>query len=198
MPLSIREMGPDDARAFLEVHHVAVRELATADYPTDVISAWAPLPVTDKDVELVRLNADRECRLVAEFDGKIVGVACLVPANSELRACRAVSDSQGRRIGNPSRDRASRTRSRRDNASGGLVADGGAVLSLQRLRGLRARRARSEHRRADGVRESAQRSRAARLVRRHAGRSERDPRRRQVQRGETIGRLRRVRIRATP
>ena len=100
-------MAPDDARALLEVHHMAVRELAAADYPTDVIHAWAPLPITDKDVEFVRLNADREYRLVAEFDGKIVGVGCLVPANSELRACYVASDPQGRRVGNPSPNRAS-------------------------------------------------------------------------------------------
>jgi putative acetyltransferase len=99
MPLSIREMGPDDARAFLEVHHMAVRELATADYPTDVINAWAPLPITDKDVELVRLNADREYRLVAEFDGKIVGVGCLVPANSEVRACYVAPSATRKGVG---------------------------------------------------------------------------------------------------
>jgi putative acetyltransferase len=99
MLLSIREMGPDDARAFLEVHHMAVRELASADYPTDVISAWAPLPVTDKAVEFVRLNADREYRLVAELDGKIVGVGCLVPANSELRACYVAPSATRKGVG---------------------------------------------------------------------------------------------------
>ncbi len=42
MSASIREMRQEDARAFLEVHHLAVRGLAAADYPAEVIEAWAP------------------------------------------------------------------------------------------------------------------------------------------------------------
>jgi putative acetyltransferase len=83
----IREMRPADARAFLEVHHRAVRELAADDYPLDVIEAWAPLPITPEHVDFVRSTADREYRLVAELDGEIVGIGCLVPKNNELRAC---------------------------------------------------------------------------------------------------------------
>jgi len=80
-------MRPADARAFLEVHHRAVRELAAADYPLDVIEAWAPLPITPEHVDFVRSTADREYRMVAELDGEIVGIGCLVPKNNELRAC---------------------------------------------------------------------------------------------------------------
>jgi putative acetyltransferase len=87
LTVSIREMRPADARAFLEVHHRAVRELAAADYPLDVIEAWAPLPITPEHVDFVRSTADREYRLVAELDGEIVGIGCLVPKNNELRAC---------------------------------------------------------------------------------------------------------------
>ena len=65
LTVSIREMRPADARAFLEVHHRAVRELAAADYPLDVIEAWAPLPITPEHVDFVRSTADREYRLVA-------------------------------------------------------------------------------------------------------------------------------------
>jgi hypothetical protein len=70
--LSVREMRSEDARAFLEVHHKAVRELAADSYPSDVIEAWAPLPITEKHVQFVCSNADQEFRLVAELNGEII------------------------------------------------------------------------------------------------------------------------------
>jgi putative acetyltransferase len=39
----IREMRSEDARAFLDVHHAAVRGIAAKDYPLAVIEAWAPM-----------------------------------------------------------------------------------------------------------------------------------------------------------
>ena len=45
-PCPFEKCVREDARAFLEVHHGAVRELAADDYPLDVIGAWAPLPIT--------------------------------------------------------------------------------------------------------------------------------------------------------
>jgi hypothetical protein len=61
--LTIREMRPDDAQAFLEVHHAAVRAMATKDYPPSVIEAWAPLPLTEDAVERVRKNVENEYRV---------------------------------------------------------------------------------------------------------------------------------------
>jgi putative acetyltransferase len=87
MSVSVREMRAEDARAFLEVHHMAVRGLAAADYPSEVIEAWAPLPITDEHVDFVRSNAEGEYRVVAESDGRIVGIGCLVARKNELRAC---------------------------------------------------------------------------------------------------------------
>jgi putative acetyltransferase len=79
-------MRAEDARAFLEVHRAAIREIAVADYPADVIEAWAPL-VTEDDVGRLLANRDGEVRLVAEIEGQIVGLGAIVPANCELRAC---------------------------------------------------------------------------------------------------------------
>jgi putative acetyltransferase len=87
MALVIREMRDDDARSFLEVHHAAVRRIAVRDYPSEVIEAWAPLPITQAVVEAVIANPEDEIRFLAERDGHIVGLACLVIANNELRAC---------------------------------------------------------------------------------------------------------------
>jgi putative acetyltransferase len=90
MPVTVRKMRPQHARSFLEVHHAAVRGLAAADYPPDVIEAWAPLPISDEAVDLVAAASPAQIRLVAESDGEIVGIGEIVPALNELRACYVV------------------------------------------------------------------------------------------------------------
>ena len=92
----VREMRSTDARAFLEVHHAAVRGTAAVDYPIAVIEAWAPMPVTEEAAEQVRANRDNEYRLIAEIDGQVVGIGALMFESSELRACY-VSPAVGRR-----------------------------------------------------------------------------------------------------
>jgi putative acetyltransferase len=87
MAALIRKMIPEDSRAFLEVHHAAVRGVAARDYPPEVIDAWAPLPITEEAIASVRANSDGEYRLVAEIDGRVVGIAALIVKNAELRAC---------------------------------------------------------------------------------------------------------------
>jgi hypothetical protein len=63
----VREMRPDDAREFLEVHHAAVRGIAARDYRSTVIEPWAPLPLTDEAVEWVRSIPDGEyCEIVSD------------------------------------------------------------------------------------------------------------------------------------
>jgi putative acetyltransferase len=99
MSLLIREMAPEDARAFLEVHHAAVRHTAAKDYPLNVVESWAPLPITEEAVLRVRANPDNEFRLVAELDSKVVGIGVLVSDKSELRACYVAPDHTRRGIG---------------------------------------------------------------------------------------------------
>ena len=94
-PLQVRELHPDEVRTFLEVHHAAVRVTAAADYPAEVIEAWAPLPITDALVQQVRNSHEGEIRLAAILDGEIIGIGALVPQNNELRACY-VSPEHGR------------------------------------------------------------------------------------------------------
>jgi len=85
--IKVREMLSQDARMFLEVHNAAVRGIAAKDYPPEVVEDWAQMPVTEEGVERFLANPDGEIRLVAEIDGVIVGIGCLVVANCELRAC---------------------------------------------------------------------------------------------------------------
>jgi GNAT superfamily N-acetyltransferase len=97
--LLIREMRPEDARAFLEVHHAAVRDLASKDYSSEVIEAWAPMPITTRHVEAVQSNPDGEYRLVAEIDGRLVGIGCIVAEKNELRACYVMPSASRKGVG---------------------------------------------------------------------------------------------------
>ena len=90
MTLLIREMRQQDARAFLEVHHAAVRGLASKDYSPEVIEAWAPMPISTRHVAGVQLNPDGEYRLVAEIDGRLVGISSIVAQKNEPRACYVI------------------------------------------------------------------------------------------------------------
>lgn len=99
MSVIIREMRPEDARAFLEVHHAAARGIAGKDYPSAVIDAWAPMPITDKHVEGVLLNPDGEYRVIAEIDGLVVGIGAVVLDSAELRACYVAPIASRRGIG---------------------------------------------------------------------------------------------------
>jgi putative acetyltransferase len=99
MSIEVREMLNDDALAFLQVHHAAVRGIAAKDYPPEVVEAWAPMPITDQSIERFLTNPDGELRLVAEIDGRIVGIGALVLAKSELRACYVAPQAARRGVG---------------------------------------------------------------------------------------------------
>lgn len=87
MGLTVREMEPGDARAWLDVHRSAVRGLAADHYPAELVEAWAPLPVTAADVERLREAPSDELRLVAVLGGRVVGIAAWAPATGEVTAC---------------------------------------------------------------------------------------------------------------
>jgi putative acetyltransferase len=76
-----------------------VRGIAAKDYALDVIEAWAPLPLTSRLIAGVRTNPDSEYRLIAEIDGRIVGIAALVAGNNELRACYVAPEASGKGVG---------------------------------------------------------------------------------------------------
>ena len=98
MSINVREMRPEDARRFLEIHHAAVRGIAAGDYPVSVVDAWAR-PITDEVIARFLVNRDREVRLVAEIDGEPVGIGAVVVANAELRACYVAPAAARRGVG---------------------------------------------------------------------------------------------------
>jgi putative acetyltransferase len=99
MSVVIRPMREDEAKSFLLIQRASVRGLAANDYPPSVIETWAPLPVTETAVAFFRVNHDNEIRLVAEMDGELVGIAALVTADSELRACYVLPAAARRGVG---------------------------------------------------------------------------------------------------
>jgi putative acetyltransferase len=93
MVLVVRELRPEETRTFLEVIRAAVRGTAAADYPPEVIEAWAPLPVTNAEVDEAQANPEDEIRVAAILDGKIAGVGAVIPQGRELRACYVSPDA---------------------------------------------------------------------------------------------------------
>jgi putative acetyltransferase len=98
-PIVIREMRSTDARAFLDVQRGAVRGIAAKDYPLAVIEAWAPMPVTRDAIERVRANPEKEYRLIAEMEGRVVGIGAAVFEKFELRACYVAPDAGRKGVG---------------------------------------------------------------------------------------------------
>lgn len=98
MTVTVREMRPEEARRFLEIHHASVRGIAAKDYPASVVEAWAR-PITDQAIERFLANRDGEIRLIAEIDGEPMGIGALVVSNSELRACYVAPSGARRGLG---------------------------------------------------------------------------------------------------
>jgi hypothetical protein len=86
MPIAVRPPRADEGRIYLEIVNSAIRGLAVSHYPPDVIDGWV-VAVTDETVRDLMLNSDHEIRLIAELDGKAVGIGALILERSELRAC---------------------------------------------------------------------------------------------------------------
>ena len=85
MAVTVRPLRNDEMRLYLEIHERAVRGLAGSHYSRDDIEGWV-VPATDENLRRLALNPDRELRLIAELDGRPVGMGALVLEQSELRA----------------------------------------------------------------------------------------------------------------
>ena len=98
MYITIRDIGPGDAEAFLRVHHAAVLGIAAKDYPPEVIEQWAP-PIDDSALVRFLDNPDGEHRLIAETHGTAVGIGAIVVAECELRACYVAPQAARQGVG---------------------------------------------------------------------------------------------------
>ena len=98
MRITIRDIRPDDAEAFLRVHHAAVRGIAAKDYPPEVIENWAP-PIDDAALARFLANPDGEHRIIAEIGSIAVGIGAIVVAKCELRACYVAPEAARQGVG---------------------------------------------------------------------------------------------------
>lgn len=98
MAVVVRPMLADEARAFLDIHTRSVRGLAASHYPPEIIDAWV-VPATDENVGRFLENPDGELRLLAELDGSLVGLGCLVVQTAELRACYVAPEAARKGVG---------------------------------------------------------------------------------------------------
>lgn len=85
MPVTVRPLRDDELRLYLDIHERSIRGLAGSHYSQDAIEGWV-VPPTDENIHRLTLNAEREIRLIAELDGRPVGIGALVLEESELRA----------------------------------------------------------------------------------------------------------------
>jgi GNAT superfamily N-acetyltransferase len=103
-----------------------VRGLAARDYPAEIIEAWAPFPITSAAVEAVTANPENEVRFVADSDGRLIGLTCLVIAKTELQACYVAPDVVRTGVGRAFLMKVEENRSKRGRQmfAHGLLGDG--------------------------------------------------------------------------
>ncbi len=98
MAVTVRPLRDDEVRLYLEIHERAIRGLAASHYSGDDIKGWV-VPATDENLRRLALNTGREIRLVAELDGRPVGIGAVVPESSELRAVYVAPEGARRGCG---------------------------------------------------------------------------------------------------
>jgi putative acetyltransferase len=96
--ITIRSARDSDARAFLETLNRSIREVACADYSAEVIESWA-VPISPKSLSRYAENPEGELRVIAEIDGKPVGIGATVISKSELRACYVAPEGLRQGVG---------------------------------------------------------------------------------------------------
>jgi putative acetyltransferase len=85
--LHLRPAAEADAEFIARVRHSAIREIAAAAYPREIIDAWSG-PLTEARYQRFRqvIAGGSELMYVAEHQSRIVGFGSVIPAKNELRA----------------------------------------------------------------------------------------------------------------
>ena len=98
MAVTVRPLRDDEARLYLEIHERAIRGLAAKHYSPADIAGWV-VPTTDESLRWLALNAGRQIRLVAELDGRPVGIGAFEPERSYMRAVYVAPEGARRGCG---------------------------------------------------------------------------------------------------
>lgn len=98
MDIVIRPYKPEDAAAFAEIHYDAVHKLAKDHYAGYILEDWSG-PVDENRLQEIRNSARDERRIMAEAEGRPVGIGCIIPEKAELRACYVHSAYAGKGVG---------------------------------------------------------------------------------------------------
>src|SRR4051794_21826924 len=90
-----------DANDVVRVHFAAVRETASAAYPSHVLDCWAVAPDDGRRRAATREAIERgdELFVVATLNGVVCGFGSIVPASGELRAVYVDPDFGNRGVG---------------------------------------------------------------------------------------------------
>ena len=159
MAVTVRPLRDDEIRLYLQIHERAIRGLAAGHYSEDAIEGWV-VPATAENVRRLTLNADREIRLLAELDGKPVGIGALVLEASELRAVYVSPEGARQGCGSAlvHETRADRQGRRRYPPHAPRLPERGAVLLGPRLQRARKNGSRPPQRPSHGGRGDGKRS----------------------------------------
>lgn len=98
--MKIRRYNFEDAEAHAEVHSQSVREIASADYSSRIIDAWASKEPEDSPLD------EEKVRFVAEEDEEIVGFSDYNSETNELSGLYVKPDHTGKGIGKKLLDKA--------------------------------------------------------------------------------------------
>jgi putative acetyltransferase len=98
--ISIRAANSDDLLAICKVHYDAVHITAAKDYDQQILDQWSS-PVNDERVDEYRrrFDPDKEITLVAQINGKVVGLGCFLVVSKELNAIYVSPDLAGQGVG---------------------------------------------------------------------------------------------------
>ncbi len=103
MTISIRQAIRDEWPDVLKIHRRAIHEIAAADYPIEVLSAWGS-PLKDEDMPRMRAEFDAKLEhghivIVAEVEGCLAGFGEVVPERNELLALYVNPDFERQGVG---------------------------------------------------------------------------------------------------
>lgn len=93
----IRDAQKEDALSVIQVHYDSVHNVASQDYPVEILDEWSP-SVSEQGAEKF-LNNGADVKLVAEREGKIVGFGELLTDKNQLGAVYVASCAVGQGVG---------------------------------------------------------------------------------------------------